>query len=78
MAEPKIINYNGTYVSFRQIRFYGIYNLQLLKLIWKESGLKNIRIIKRNLLIGVLSFNKDLWKCPICQNIMIYYKYDYP
>ena len=24
MAEPKIINYNGTYVSFRQIRFYGI------------------------------------------------------
>ena len=25
-----------------------------------------------------LSFNKDVLKCPNCQNIMIYYKSEYP
>lgn len=42
MAESRIINYDGTYVSFRQIRFYGIYHKSTivkidLKRIWYKE-----------------------------------------
>lgn len=116
MAESRIINYDGTYVTFwyqrhnddkiiiekvhalefisrliihipdkffRQIRFYGIYHNSTivkidLKRIWSKeySNYKKKSLNWRNMI--VLSFNKDVLKCPICQNIMIYYKYDYP
>lgn len=78
MAEPRIINYNGTYVSFRQINRNSTIVKINLKRIWSKeySNYKKKSLNWRNMII--LSFNKDVLKCPICQNIMIYYKYDYP
>lgn len=65
MDESRIINYDGTYVSFRQIRFYGIYHKSTivkidLKRIWFKEYLnyKKESLNWRNMI--VLSFNKDL------------------
>lgn len=116
MAESRIINYDGTFVtfwyqrheddliiiekihalefisrlivhipdkSFRQIRFYGLYhNSTIIKIdlakVWSKeySNYKKKSINWRTMI--TLSFNKDILKCPKCQNIMLYYMSEYP
>ena len=116
MAESRIINYDGTYVtfwyqrheddliiiekihalefisrlivhipdkSFRQIRFYGLYHnstiikIDLVKIWSKEySNYKKKSLNFRTMI--TMSFNKDILKCPKCQNIMLYYMSEYP
>lgn len=61
MAEPKIINYNGTYVSFRQIRFYGIYhNSTIVKIDLKRNWSKEYSNYKKKSLNWRNMINKDL------------------
>ena len=69
--------------SFRQIRYYGLYhNSSIIKIdlkkIWSNeySDFKKKSLNWRTMIS--LSFNKDVLKCPNCQNIMIYYKSEYP
>lgn len=116
MAESRIINYDGEYItfwyqrheddkiviekvhafefisrliihipdkSFRQIRYYGLYHNSTtinidLKRIWSKeySNFKRKCLNWRTMI--TLSFKKDILKCPNCQNIMIYYKSEYP
>ena len=116
MAESRIINFDGTYVtfwyqrheddkiiiekihalefisrliihipdkSFRQIRFYGLYhNSTIIKIDLKKIWSKEYSNYKKKSLnwrtMITLSFQKDILKCPKCQNIMIYYMCEYP
>ena len=60
MAESRIINYNGTYVSFRQINRNSTIVKINLKRIWSKeySNYKKKSLNWRNMI--VLSFNKYL------------------
>lgn len=115
MAESRIINFDGEYVTFwyqrheddkiviekihalefisrliihipdsnfKQIRFYGIYHnstiikIDLAKLWSKEYSDYKIKSIKwRNLIVN--NFNIDPLLCPVCNNIMVYFKSEY-
>lgn len=112
MAESRIIDYDGTYVTFwyqrhqddlivierihsfefisrlivhipdynfKQIRFYGAYhnstkiNIEMVKIQTPEKS-----EYKKNMehwrFMYLLEFKIDPLKCPICENIMVYYK----
>lgn len=61
MAESRIINYDGTYVSFRQIRFYGIYhNSTIVKIDLKRIWSKEYSNYKKKSLNWRNMINKDL------------------
>ena len=68
--------------SFRQIRFYGLYhnsttiNIDLAKIWSKEYANLKKSLLNWRTMIS-LSFNKDVLKCPFCQNTMLYYRSEY-
>ena len=59
MDEPRIINYNGNYVSFRQIN----HNSTIVKIDLKRIWSKEYSNYKKNLLIG------EIWLSYLLINI---------